>query len=155
MRQFLKVVIGIIILAGICFGVYTVLPEYPHNMVKSFVQPVMDKQAKVRIDEVKNLVNKDLEATYQKILESHTTSSFWIYDANEAAGTETVTFYAKGAHINIKDVPDHEDHLYTSCGVKFVFAISGKTVNITAYIEKEAQDEVIKEVMFKQLLSGN
>lgn len=154
MKQFLKVVIGVVILVAICFGVYTVLPEYPHNMVKSFVQPVIDKQAKTRLTAVKNLVNKDLEATYQKILESHTTTYFWIYDADEATGTETVTFYAKGAHINIKDVPDHEDHLYTSCGVKFEFKISGTTVDITAYIENQAQDDVIKELMFRQLLSG-
>ena len=155
MKQFLKVVIGVIILVAICFGVYTVLPDYPHNMVKSFVQPVVNKQAKARIDAVKGLVNKDLDAGYQKILESHTTTYFWVYDLDEATGTETVTFYAKGAHINIKDIPDHEDHLYTSCGIKFEFKISGNTVNITAYIENQPQDEVIKELMLQQLLRGN
>lgn len=155
MKQILKVVIGIIILGAICFGVYTVLPEYPHNMVKSFVQPVINKQAKARIDAVKALVNEDLDKTYQTIFESHTTTHFWIYDLDEATGTETVTFYAKGAHINIKDIDNHEDHLYTSCGIKFEFRISGNKVDITAYIENVAQDDIIKDLMFRQLLSGN
>lgn len=154
MKKFLKVLMWIVILGVVCFGIYTVLPNYPKNFVKSFVQPVVNSEAKARINAVKNLTNQDVEATYQKILETYTNTSFWVYEKNEVDGTETVSFYGKGAYINIKDVKDHDDMLYTSCAVRFDFVIKGNTVNINAYIDNVAQDDVIKEVMIKQLYEG-
>lgn len=155
MKQFLKVLIGIVVLGVIGFCVYSVLPEYPQNMVKSIVQPIIDSHAKERITAVKNLQNQDLKSTYQTILESNTTNSFWVYEANEVTGTEIVTYYGSGAHINIKEVKGHEDMLYTSCQVKFEFVITGNKVDITAYIDGEMQDDDVKELMIQQLLAGN
>ena len=152
MKQFMKVLIWIVILGGVVFGVYTVLPEYPQNFMKSFVQPVVNSQAKTRINQVKNLKNKDVDATYQDILERYTNTSCWVYE--EETGFETVTFYAKGARINIKDVPDHEDHLYTSTSIKFQFVITGNNVKITAFIGDKAQDDTIRDLMIRQLCSG-
>lgn len=154
MKQFLKIVLGIVILGVIGFGVYSVLPEYPHDFVKSFVQPVVDSQAKERINAVKNIFNQDLQSTYGSILESHTKNRFWVYDLNEATAAETVTFYGSGAYINIEGIADHNEMLYTSCQVKFVFAITGNKVEITAYIDGEMQDDAVKELMLKQLLEG-
>ena len=154
MKQFLKVLVGIIILGVIGFGVYTVLPEYPHDFVKSFVQPVVNSQAKERNKAVQNLYNQDVKAVYKDILEKHTKNRFWVYDLNETTATETVTFYGSDAYINIEDIADHDEMLYTSCQVKFVFAITGNKVEITAYIDGEMQDDAVKELMLKQLLEG-
>lgn len=154
MKQFLKVLIGIVILGAIGFGVYSVLPQYPHDFVKSFVQPVVNSQAKARIDAVKNIFNQDIQSTYRTILESHTKNRFWVYDLNETTATETVTFYGSDAYINIEDIADHDEMLYTSCQVKFVFTITGNKVDITAYIDGEMQDDAVKELMIKQLFEG-
>lgn len=155
MRQFIKVLICVVILGAVCFGVYTVLPSYPQSFVKSLVQPIVNEQAKTRINAVKSLYNSDVDATYEQILELHTANPFWVYEIDEATGTETITFYGTKAYINIKDLKDHNDMLYTSCQVKFTFTITGNTVNITAYIDGVAQDDVVKELMIQQLKNGN
>lgn len=159
MKQFMKVLIWIVILGAVLFGVYAILPAYPQSFLKSFVQPVVNSQAKARIDQVKALVNKDVNAKYQDILEHYTNTSCWVYE--QGTGFETVTFYGKGASINIKEVPDHEDHLYTSTAVKFEFVITpkpgeeGYSVEVKAYIENNLQDEVIRDLMIRQLYAGN
>ncbi|MDE6433322.1 MAG: hypothetical protein K2L07_03760 [Lachnospiraceae bacterium] len=152
MKQFMKVLIWIVILGAVLFGVYTILPEYPQSFMKSFVQPVVDAQAKTRIEQVKALKNKDVDASYQEILEHYTNTSCWVYE--QGAGNEIVTFYGKGASINIKDVPNHEDHLYPSTAVKFEFVITGNNVEIKAYIEDNLQDETIRDLMISQLYAG-
>ncbi|MCM1178940.1 MAG: hypothetical protein NC347_01695 [Clostridium sp.] len=152
MKQFTKVLIWIVILGAVLFGVYQILPAYPQSFIKSFVQPVVNAQAKTRIEQVKALTNKDVNANYQTILEHYTNTSCWVYEQNGA--TETVTFYGKGASINIKDVKDHEDHLYPSTAVKFEFVITGNNVEIKAYIEDNLQDEVIRDLMITQLYAG-
>ena len=55
MKQFLKALLGIAIICGIGYGVYMIVPEYPHNIIKSVVQPIVDVEAKLRIEQVKNL----------------------------------------------------------------------------------------------------
>ena len=152
MKQFMKVLIWVVILGAVVFGVYMVLPEYPQSFMKSFVQPVVNSQAKTRINQVKALRNEDVNATYQEILERYTNTSCWVYE--QGTGVEKVTFYGKGATINIKEIPEHEDHLYTSTSVKFEFIITGNNVTINAYIEEKPQDEVIRDLMIRQLYGG-
>ena len=152
MKEFVRVLIWVAVLGGILFGVYTVLPEYPHNYVKALVQPVVNAQAKKRILQVKNLKNEEMDALYQNILEKNTRNTCWVYE--EGVGIETVTFYGSGATINIKDLENHDNHLYTSTLVKFEFVITGNSVDITAYIENQAQDDEVKELMIQQLYQG-
>ena len=138
MKQFLKVVVGIIILGGIGFGVYMIVPEYPHDFIKSFVQPVVDAQAKTRIDQVKNLtvgINGMDGVTYKMALEKNTGMNCWVYEKDETTGLETVTFRGNGASINIKDYAEYQGKLYTSCSVKMKFAITGNSVKVYPYID--------------------
>lgn len=136
MKQFLKVVIWIVIIGGICTGVYFILPEYPHNFVKSFVQPVIDSGAKARITQVQNLAVDGIDgATYKMVLEKNTGMSCWVYDKDEATGVETVTYRGNGASVNMKDYTDYQGKLYTSCSVKFEFVITGNNVDIYPYLD--------------------
>ena len=138
MKQFLKVVVWIIILGGVGFGVYMIMPEYPHDFVKSFVQPVIDSSAKTRIDQVKNLPIgvKGLDGvTYKMALTKNTGMNCWVYEKDETTGVETVTFRGNGASINMKDYTDYNGKLYTSCAVKFDFVITGNNVEIIPYLD--------------------
>lgn len=147
-----KVIIWIVVLIAVLAGVYLILPEYPKSVVTSVFQPVINSQAKLRIDQVKSLENSGLKANYETILEGKVKTPTWVY---ESAGTvEKVTFQGSGATINIKDVEDHEDFLYQDCVVKFEFVISGNKVDIYAYIDGELQDDVIKDYMLGQLYIG-
>ncbi len=137
MKQLGKVLIWIIILGAILFGVYAFVPEYPHNFMKSFVQPVVDARAKELITSVQNLTNSDVNnATYKEILEKHTSMRYWVYETRETEpGVEYVIFGGKGASINLKDYTDYDGLLSTSAFVKFEFKITGNNVDIYPYID--------------------
>lgn len=167
MKQLLKVLLAIVIICGVGYGVYMVVPEYPHNFIKSFVQPKIDVQAKLRIDQVKNLdVNiKGLEGiTYQAALEKNTGMSCWVYEKNETTGEEMVVYRGNGASINMKDYNDYNGKLYTSSTIKFEFHIDGTKVEVIPYIDGtemnikdgkhvEQNKEVLKMIV-TQLSSG-
>lgn len=167
MKQILKVLLVIVIICGVGYGIYMVVPEYPHNFIKSFVQPVVDVEAKLRIEQVKNLdVNiKGLEGvTYQQALEKNTGMSCWVYEKDEAAGTEMVVYRGNGASVNMKDVKDYGEKLYTSASVKFEFHIDGTKVEVIPFIDGtemnikdgkhvEQNKEVLKNIV-TQLSSG-
>ncbi len=138
MKQFLKALLGIAIICGIGYGVYMIVPEYPHNIIKSVVQPIVDVEAKLRIEQVKNLgVNiKGLEGvTYQAALEKNTGMSCWVYEKDETSGKEMVVYRGNGASINMKDVTDYGEKLYTSASVKFEFHIDGTKVEVIPFID--------------------
>lgn len=138
MKQFLKVLIWIVILGGVGFGVYMILPEYPHDFIKSFVQPLVDSQAKTRITQVKNMQTgvKGMDGvTYEMALSKNTGMNCWVYEKDETTGAEKVRFRGNGASINMKDYNDYQGKLYTSCAVQFDFDISGNNVEITPYLD--------------------
>lgn len=143
MKTFGKVIIWIVIIAAAGFAIYKFVPEYPHNMMKSLVQPVIDVEAKTRIDQIKNLSVgvKGLDGvTYEMALSKNTGMNCWVYEkeVNEATGqivSEVVTFMGNGASVNMKDYNDYQGKLYTSCQVKFEFSITGNNVVITPYID--------------------
>ena len=151
MKTLGKVLIRVLILGGVVFGVYSILPEYPHNMMKSLVQPLVNTEAKVRIDQVKQLTNKKLNASYADILEPNSKSAFWVYESDEVTGKEMVLFYGTGITLNIKDLPGEEDKLYTSCSVKFIFEITGNSVQITGEIDHKPQSEAVRDEMLRQI----
>ncbi|MBR1598289.1 MAG: hypothetical protein IJ661_05145 [Lachnospiraceae bacterium] len=167
MKQFLKVVFGIVILAGVLYGIYIVVPEYPHNMIKSFIQPITDAHAKMRIEQVQNMSVgiKELEGlTYKMAVEKNTGMSCWVYEQDELTGNEVVKYYGKGAAINLKDFPDYNGKLYTGAVVKFEFVISGNNVEILPYVDgvkmnitggasKERNKEILKSIV-SQMYSG-
>lgn len=169
MKKFFKVVIWIIILGAACFGIYKVLPEYPHNFVKSFVQPVVDSTAKMRIEQVQNLPVTDIEGvegqTYKTVLEKNTGMSCWVYETREAEpGIEYVIYRGNGASMNLKDFADYKGMLATSAAVKYEFKISGNNVEIYPYIDGTLMhiedgkhvdaNKAIKKSILTQLYSG-
>lgn len=137
MKGFLKAVAWILVLVGVLVGVYMVLPEYPQSFVKSIVQPIVDSNAKMRIDQVKALTNKDLDnQNYATILEAKTKNPCWSYRKDETTGYEYVTFFGRGLTINLKSFPDYGGLLSTSATVKIEFEIiGGSQVNIHPYVD--------------------
>lgn len=165
MKQFFKVVVWIVIIGAVFFGVYTVLPEYPQNFVKSVIQPFVDGTAKIRINQIKSLPNKDMNANYETILESKANTTCWVYETREEEpGIEYVIFYGRGVAINLKEWADYQGKLSTSATVKIEFKIIGNNVDIYPYVDgvkmniedgkHVEQNDKIKLDIFKQLYSG-
>lgn len=139
MKNFLKVLIWVVIIGGVCFGIYSVLPEYPHNFVKSFIQPIIDSQAKSRITQVQNLAVEGMDnVNYKTVLEKNTGVSCWTYKKDEAEpGVEYVIYNGKGAAVNLKEYTDYNGKLSTSSVIKFEFKIVGSNVEIYPYVDGE------------------
>lgn len=166
MKQFLKVVIGIVVLAGILVGVYFVLPEYPQNVVKSIIQPMTDANAKTMIEKVKMIPNKDLDnLSYQTILEAKTKNACWVYETREEEpGIQYVIFYGRGASINLKAWTDYNGMLSTSAVVKVEFKIRDNNVDILPYVDGKLmriedgqhveQNDKIRLAIFSQMYNG-
>lgn len=137
MKGFIKAVVWIVIVVAALVGVYFVLPEYPQDFVKSIVQPVVDAEAKVRIEQVQSLLVKELDnASYKTLLEGKAKNPCWAYEKDENTGVETVTFHGRGYSINLKEWREYNGVLSTSAAVKFEFVITGgKQVDVHAYVD--------------------
>lgn len=166
MKGFVKVVVWIVVLAAICVGVYFILPEYPQSYVKSIFQPMTDAAADLRIGQVQNMLNDELDkATYKTILEAKTKNPCWVYKMDEVTGAESVTFYGRGVTINLQDYRDYQGKLSTSAMIKVVFDITGNKVQIHPYVDgvlmelnDESYEEKNKEIrttIFRQMYTGN
>lgn len=165
MKKFLKVVLWIIIIGGVCTGIYMVLPEYPQDFIKSFVQPIVNSTAKMRIEQVKNLPADGLEGvTYQTALEKNTGMSCWAYEKDETTGIEYVRYRGNGGSVNMKDYADYNGKLYTSCSVMFEFKITGNSVEIYPYLDGTKmniedgkhveQNKQVRQIIVQQLYGG-
>lgn len=153
MSGFLKFLLGLLILAGILFGIYQVLPEFSHNIIYSMYQNQFDSEAKTHIDEAKALMNPKLEADYQTILESNTDTKGWVYSKI----TKAVTFYGNKAQLDLKDVEGGDGKYYDNTVVKVVFTPNDKgEMEVEVYINGQStpEDDKVRAVIFEQLLRG-
>ena len=161
-----KVIIWIVVLAAVCVGVYYVLPEFPKAVATSIFQPLVDSNAKARIDQVKALTNKDLDnLSYETILESKSKNPTWIYEKRETEpGVEYVIFYGRGLSINLKDWADYNGLFSSSAIVKMEFKIVNGNVEIIPYVDGNImsikdgahveQNDKIKLDILKQMYTG-
>lgn len=166
MKGFVKVVVWIAVLAAICVGVYFILPEYPQSYVKSIFQPMTDAAADLRIGQVQNMLNEELDnATYKAILEAKTKNPCWVYEMDEVTGAENVTFYGRGVTINLQDYGEYQGKLSTSAMIKIVFEITGNKVQIHPYVDgtlmeindgsHEEENKEIRMSILSQMHTGN
>ena len=158
MKGFMKVLIVLVIVGILGFVVYSALPEYPHNKIRSYGQKQFQPETQVKIQETQALVNPSLDADYKTILESHTNSKVWVYDKDSTAGTEQVTFYGTGAVIDLKEVMAEDGAFYSDAKVKVVFLTDAEgKLSVDVYLNGEDTpvDKNIKSVIFTQLLNGN
>lgn len=137
MKGFLKVVVWIVVVIAALVGVYYVLPEYPQDYVKSVIQPLVNAESKARVEQVQNLLVKELDnASYKAILEAKTKNPCWAYEKDDTTGVETVTFHGRGLTINLKDWTDYSGLLSTNATVKVEFVITGgQKVDIHVYVD--------------------
>ena len=166
MKNFLKTLLWIVIIGAVLFGIYYVLPEYPQNFIKSFVQPIVNSEAKTRIQQVQNLAVEGVDGqTYKTVLEKNTGMSCWVYETREEEpGLEYVIYMGNGASVNMKDYTDYKGKLYTSCEVKFEFKITGNSVEIYPYLDgvkmniedgqHVEQNKEVRKIILQQLYGG-
>ena len=144
MKGFFKAVVWIVIVVAALVGVYFVLPEYPQDFVKSVIQPIVDAESQVRVQQVQSLLVKELDnASYKTILEAKSKNPCWAYELDEETGVETVTFHGRGLTINLKDWTEYSGLLSTNATVKVEFEITGgKQVDIHIFVDGQ-QMEII------------
>jgi hypothetical protein len=125
-----------------------------------------DAVAKSKIEQVQGLICNDLDdkPSYKTVFESQTKNPCWVYEVDEATGTEYVTFRGTGISLNLKDYEEFGGMLYTDASVKIVFEIVGNKVDIHPYIDNtlmeindgkhSEQNKEIRKDLFDQLYGG-
>lgn len=157
MKKLGTILIVIVILVGILFGVYAVLPEYSKNIVRSMYQKQFDSEAIAKIKMTQALENPNLKKDYKTILEAHTGTKGWVYDKAKDGSPEKVTFYGNKVSLVMKEIPDHDSMLYdnTTIKVEFITDAEGKvTVNMYLGDFKNPVEDVVRPFAFEQLLNG-
>lgn len=165
MKGFVRGLIWFLVFVAVLVGVYFALPEYPQSVMKSVFQTKVDAAAELRISQVQNMTNADLDnATYKAILEAQTKNPCWVYDVDDVTGIETVTFYGRGVSINLKDYEEYNGKLSTAAMVKIQFVITGQQVQIHPYVDgvlmeldettHSLENKQIRLEIFSQLYTG-
>ena len=157
MKKLGTVLIVIVILVGILFGVYAIMPEFSKNIVRSMYQKQFDSEAIAKIKMTQSLENPNLKKDYKTILEAHTGTKGWVYDKAEDGQPEKVTFYGNKVSLVMKEIPDHGSMLFDNAAIKveFITDAEGKvTVNMYLGDFKTPVDDVVRPYAFEQLLNG-
>ena len=158
MKRLGQICIVIVILGAMLFGVYTILPEFSHNIIRAVYQDKFDDEARVKIKATQELTNPKLKKDYKTILETNTDTKGWVYDKAEDGSTETVTFYGNKVSLMLKEIPDHDDMLYDNTTIKVEFITNEKgEISVQVYIGTSSTpvDDVVKPYVFEQLLNGS
>lgn len=157
MKKLGTVLIVIVVLVGILFGVYAVLPEFSKNIVRSVYQKNFDSEAYAKIKIAQALENPNLKQDYKTILEAHTDMKGWVYDKAEEGSPEKVTFYGNKVSLIMKEIPNHDSMLYDNSTVKveFITDENGQvTVNMYLGDFTKPVEDVVRPYAFEQLLNG-
>ncbi len=157
MKKLGTVLLVIVILAGILFGVYMILPEYSKNIVRSVYQDKFDAEAAAKIKVAQALEHPNLKTDYKTILESHTGTKGWVYDKATEDSPEKVTFYGNKVSLVMKEIPNHDSMLYDNTTVKVEFITDAEgNVTVDLYLGdfNTPVDDVVRPVAFEQLLNG-
>ena len=146
MKKLVKFIITMLIVAAIGYGFYTLLPEYPQAMVKSIIQPHVDKVAKQKIFEQKTEKYKKTKTEYGVLLFDWGNTNVWVYENLEEENKEVVTFYTTGVSIDLGELPNNKEIFYSEASVKIEFIKdNNKTKNNKQVIMYINGDEVDKE----------
>lgn len=158
MKTFGKILIIVVILGAILFGIYSILPEFSHNIIRSMYQEKFDNVARAKIQATQELTNPNLNQNYKTILETNTDLKGWVYDKGEDGSTETVTFYGNKVSLVLKEIPDHEDMIYDNTTVKVEFVTDAEeNISVNLYLGNATTpvDDIVRSYVFAQLLNGS
>lgn len=163
MKTFVKILVALIVVAGLCVGIYFVLPETAQMYIKGNIQYRTDDEAKKEVDSLKNNIIKitevndrgmknvvDTGVRYGDALEKACKSTAWYYETG-VDGSRTITFYGTKASFDLSKYGS--DGTFIDKSLKFVFnflANGGGTVTI--YIDdKQISDGVEKNAVLHAL----
>ena len=107
--------VAILIVIGLCFGVYAVLPQTSKMFVKGNIQYRTDDTAKAQVDKIKKTKIPGFDKTFGDGLENLCKSSAWYYE-EEASGDWKVTYYGSKATMDLTTAGmDHSAAVTSAC----------------------------------------
>ena len=131
MKTFVKVLVAILIVIGLCFGVYAVLPQTSKMFVKGNIQYRTDDTAKAQVDK----------------------SSAWYYE-EEASGDWKVTYYGSKATMDLTTAG--MDQMYTDQPMKVEFTVRNNSqVDIVITIKDDIlSTDQAKEAAYEKIANA-
>jgi uncharacterized protein YxeA len=132
MKTVLKILLAVIIVAGICFGIYCMLPETSKMYVKGNIQYRTDDTAKAQIDKIKGTKIPNSDVTFGTGLEKLCKSTAWYYEETSSENWR-VTFYGTKATMDLTTAG--MDNVYTDKPMQVSFSVrNNSAVDITITI---------------------
>ena len=165
-NKIFRVVIGILVVIGIFFGIYTILPGQYKGPLRQVVQEAIDKDAKSLADEYRNAqVPKHKGITFEKMMLAGSASPSWyVKTVTEQPDKVTGEYEVQVDGYKITLEMPHENGqsnsvVYTNAHVRIVFHVSraadGKitTTSWQVFIDDDEQDEFYKQAVCGDLCS--
>ncbi len=154
MKGFLKFCIGVIIVAGVFFAIYCVLPEKSQTFIKGNIQYRIDEDAATQIDRIQNMSVKGYDVSYGYALTKLCKSTVWYYEQVDTT-TWKVTFMGTKASVDL--TTEGFDNTYLNVDLVIVFTVRNESqVDITMTIKDETiTDSDKKEAMYKKIATAS
>ena len=145
MKTFVKVLVAILIVIGLCFGVYAVLPQTSKMFVKGNIQYRTDDTAKAQVDKIKKTKIPGFENLCK--------SSAWYYE-EEASGDWKVTYYGSKATMDLTTAG--MDQMYTDQPMKVEFTVRNNSqVDIVITIKDDIlSTDQAKEAAYEKIANA-
>jgi hypothetical protein len=163
MKTFLKILLALVIVAGIGFGIYFVLPETSQMFVKGNIQYRTDDNAKEKIDKIKaneikytetadNGTTKTVETgvKYGDALEKAAKTSAWYYE-EAANGSQTITFYGSKVSLDLSKYGVDGVYVDKTLKVVFYFPADNSGSTVTFYYGDNTLDGAYKTAAIQAL----
>lgn len=153
MKTFVKVLVAILIVIGLCFGVYAVLPQTSKMFVKGNIQYRTDDTAKAQVDKIKKTKIPGFDKTFGDGLENLCKSSAWYYE-EEASGDWKVTYYGSKATMDLTTAG--MDQMYTDQPMKVEFTVRNNSqVDIVITIKDDIlSTDQAKEATYEKIANA-
>ena len=158
MKKFIQAVVIIIIVAAALFLIYEyALPSGPRNWVTAQYQQMFDKDAKAKINSIKQASPIAYPTyTYEDLFEKSTQYPVWLYDKS----ANTVTYY--GSSLELLYAGDEgKDKLYTGdekLMAVFTFGDGGRVdlkLYIDGVIQEDADADQLMVGLVEKVTTGN
>lgn len=157
-NKIFRVVIGILVIAGVIYGIYFILPGQYKGPIRQAIQEMIDSDAKKLADEYRNAkVPKNDGVTFEKMMLSASASPSWyVKTISEQADKVTGEYEVSVDGYKVTLEMPHENgqtnkQVYTNAHVKIVFNVSRaadgtlKTTGWKLFINDAEQDDFYKQ----------
>ena len=122
-NKVLKVLLGIVIVAGICVGIFFALPaSVKYNLVQFYQETFKKDEAKV-MHETQKLMVPGTQVTFKRMLEANFKSTNWHVETLAEGSSYVVKGGGYKGDISYPKEDGTNNYHHTNCSVMYIFTV--------------------------------